>query len=92
MLLAASNNHRYTHIMQLPVYLVAPVLQARIISTFHFIQSVTTHKLNVISSIDLKTKSTFLKVRTEFTYFLWTRKCTKYNIYINGISLRVWIT
>lgn len=42
--------------MQLPVYLVAPVLQARIISTFHFIQSVTTHKLNVISLLDLKTK------------------------------------
>lgn len=70
MLPAVSNNHRYTHIMQLPVYLVAPVLRAKIISTFHFIQSATTHRLNAISSVDLKTKSTFLKLElNSHTFF-----------------------
>lgn len=69
MLLAVSDNHRYTHIVQLPVYLVVPVLQTRIISTFHLIQSATIHRLNAISSMDLKRKSTFLKLELNSHVF-----------------------
>lgn len=70
MLLAISNNHKHTHIMQLPVYLVAPVLQTR--NYFYFsshIQSAIIHRLNAISSTDLKKKSTFLKLELNSHVF-----------------------
>lgn len=93
MLLAISNNHKYTHITQLPVYLVAPVLQTRnyFYSSSH-IQSVTIHRLNAISSTDLKTKSTFLKLELNSHTFFGLGNGTEYKIYIYGISSKVWIT
>lgn len=49
--------------MQLPVYLVAPVLQTRDYSYFSsHIYFATIQRLNEIYPTDLKTKSTFLKL------------------------------